>query len=79
MLWSRRAIWSTSGESMEQPPTEILESQFKKETYLLRVKKRFQDTKHFSIKKRFAEEQNPLGEKLTALFKRAGWIKEGKK
>jgi hypothetical protein len=65
---------------MEQTPTnEMLESQFKKETYVLRVKKRFQNTKHFIIKKRYKEEQNPLNEKFTALFKKLGWIKEGQR
>ncbi len=65
---------------MEQPPSsEILESRFRKETYLLRVKKRFQNTKHFVIKKRYKEEENPLGEKVLALFKKMGWIKEGQR
>lgn len=65
---------------MEQPPdNEILESRFKKETYLLRVRKRFQNTKHFTIKKKFKEEENPLNERATALFKKLGWIKEGRR
>lgn len=65
---------------MEQPQsTGILESQFKKETYLFRVKKRFQNTKHFVIKKRYREEENPVGEKVTALFKKLGWVKEGQR
>ncbi|NYZ78984.1 hypothetical protein H0N99_02450 [Candidatus Micrarchaeota archaeon] len=65
---------------MEQSPNnEILESQLKKETYLLRVKKRFQNTKHFAIKKKYKEEENPLAERATTIFKKLGWIKEGQR
>ena len=65
---------------MEQTPNnEILESQFKKDTYLLHVKKRFQNTKHFVIKKKYQEEENPVSEKVTAIFKKMGWIKEGQR
>ncbi|NYZ75754.1 hypothetical protein H0N98_00705 [Candidatus Micrarchaeota archaeon] len=65
---------------MEQTSNnEILESQFKKETYLFAVKKRFQNTKHFVIKKKYEEEQNPLGEKFTEVFKKLGWVKEGQR
>ena len=62
----------------ESPNNEILESQLKKETYLLHVKKRFQNTKHFAVKKKY-EEENPLAEKAAAIFKKLGWIKEGQR
>jgi hypothetical protein len=65
---------------MEQTPnTEILESQFKKETYLFTVKKRFQNTKHYVIKKRYKEEENLISERVTAILKKMGWIKEGRR
>ena len=62
-----------------QDKESILESKVKKETYLLRSKRGFYNTKHFTIKKRFQEEENELNRRVVALLKKFGIIKEGER
>lgn len=57
----------------------ILESKVKKETYVLRPRKRFQSSKRFLIVKRYSEEENEVTKRVLALFRRLGWIKEGQR
>jgi hypothetical protein len=63
---------------MEEAPS-ILESQVKKETYLLRTKKRFQNIKRFRIVKKYKEEESELRKKVISLLKRFGVKVEGAK
>jgi hypothetical protein len=64
---------------MEQLRDEgsILESKVKKETYLLRTRKRFYNTKQFIMKKRYKEDENELNRRVVAILKRFGLLKEG--
>jgi|GEM_PF-6742916 len=64
---------------MEETPTSILESQVKKETYLLRTKKRFQNIKHYRILKKYKEEESEMRKKLISVLKRFGLKVEGSK
>lgn len=50
---------------MEQiPDSSILESKVRKETYLLRTRKRFQNIKRFLVLRKYREEEGALREKL---------------
>ena len=60
-----------------QDSGSILESKVRKETYLLRSRRRFYNTKHFTIKRRYKEEENEFNRKVVAILKRFGLLKEG--
>ncbi|MCX6776853.1 MAG: hypothetical protein NTY73_02715 [Candidatus Micrarchaeota archaeon] len=62
-----------------QDKENILESKVKKETYLLRSRRRFYNTKHFIMKKRYKEEENELNRRVVAILKRFGLLKEGER
>ncbi|MCX6775792.1 MAG: hypothetical protein NT130_03025 [Candidatus Micrarchaeota archaeon] len=62
-----------------QDKESILESKVKKETYLLRSRRRFNNTKHFIMKKRYKEEENELNRRVVAILKRFGLLKEGER
>jgi hypothetical protein len=63
---------------MEQPQdSSILESKVKKETYLLRTRKNFQNVKRFLVLKKYREEESELGKKILSLLKRFGIVQEG--
>ncbi|QLJ52217.1 MAG: hypothetical protein Sv326_0042 [Candidatus Fermentimicrarchaeum limneticum] len=58
---------------MEQiPDSSILESKVRKETYLLRTRKRFQNIKRFLVLRKYREEEGALREKLLSLLKKYG-------
>lgn len=61
---------------MEEAPS-ILESQVKKETYLLRTRKKFQNIKRFVIVKKYKEEESELRKRIISLLKRFGVKVEG--
>jgi len=64
---------------MEQPQdSSILESKVRKETYLLRTRKNFQNVKRFLVLKKYREEEeSELGKKILSLLKKFGIVKEG--
>jgi len=58
---------------MEQiPDSSILESKVRKETYLLRTRKRFQNIRRFLVLRKYREEEGALREKLLSLLKKYG-------
>jgi len=65
---------------MEQlQDSSILESNVKKETYLLRIRSSFKNNKHFFVVKKYKEEESELGKKILSLLKRFGVKVEGTK
>jgi len=59
-----------------QDTESILESKVTKETYVLRSRRQFRNTKHFTIKRRFHEDENELNRRVFTLLKKFGVIKE---
>jgi len=58
---------------MEQiTDSSILESKVRKETYLLRTRKRFQNIRRFLVLRKYREEEGALREKLLSLLKKYG-------